>query len=523
ASGLLVDPVGYLAIATLGEQLGGSVVFSELGLAAKREVIASSFPGELSRLGELARDLLDQSHPGHDLATHDIALALEELSVRLDVYRTYLSSETLSRNDRARLAGTAHLTLNSLLDETRRAANLLWESMVDDRYRDSEFILRWQQLTTAVMAKGVEDTATYRYCGLLSHADVGSDPGHAARTVEDFHAFSLGRVEHPNTLNATTTHDSKRSEDSRARLCALSEFSDEWMSLVATWHQRYLTFDIALEDELRIYQGWLCLWDGSDSPKLTHSDRRIAEYAVKSSREAKRRTSWAHSDARYEERLGEFVAQLGDDRRFITEMNDLLVQLGPAAVANSLSLLLLKCLSPGVPDFYQGTEYFTHTLTDPDNREPVDFERRRSQIRNSTDLFAAGSELLSFDLDTLKLSLTRALLGLRRQHRNLFASGAYVPVEAIGPRAKHVVAFARHLEGRWVLACAPRVSARLAPSGHYALAGVWDGTALKIPPGAPSKYVDLFSGAAIEARDDLVSVAQCLASLPISVLISDPD
>ncbi|HEY1763143.1 MAG TPA: malto-oligosyltrehalose synthase, partial [Acidimicrobiales bacterium] len=234
--GLFVAEDGARRLATTGERMTGNhASFGELGIEAKREVIARLFDAGLERLARLAMNALNDIRPGHDLSWFDVRRALAELTVRLDVYRTYFSPNAAATSDRERLASARDAASEFLEGEAQRAVLLVADVMAAPG-AGLDLTQRWQQLSGAVMAKGVEDTATYRYSGLLSHAEVGCDPDHASAQPEKFHELSRHHQRLPSSLNATSTHDSKRSEDARSRLFVLSELPDEWSSLVARWH-----------------------------------------------------------------------------------------------------------------------------------------------------------------------------------------------------------------------------------------------------------------------------------------------
>ncbi len=518
ATGLFLDPAGYRDISTLGEQLGGGVAFAELALRAKREVFDASFGSEVRRLTRLARALLDDFSPHHDLSDRHLARALRELSVHLSVYRTYLTAGPATPEDLANLTDAAQRAADSLPGESRRALTLLHRAIVETRHSGHELVTRWQQLSGAAMAKGVEDTATYRYCGLLTHADVGGDPDRAICTVDDFHHFAEERTRYPNALNATSTHDSKRSEDARMRLCALSEFSSLWSQLVARWRWRYASSGLEVEDELRIHQSWVCLWPRRSADRTPDLVQRVVDYAVKSSREAKRRTSWAYPDDDYEGALEQFVIRLGRDRDYGREMDDLLQRIAPVAFANSIALLTLKCLTPGVPDFYQGTEYLTLTLTDPDNRSPIDVTRRRA--RRGGDGSTTPEGPATGDEDSLKADLTGRLLRYRRSRPELFAEGDYLALETEGTHRDHVLAFARHLGDQWVVSLVARAAVHLGPEGAAAGGSRWHDTRVRMPTNCSNlHWGDLLGDATVSVHDGFIDVDSCLTSLSASVLV----
>jgi (1->4)-alpha-D-glucan 1-alpha-D-glucosylmutase len=444
------------------------------------------------------------------------------LTIRLDVYRTYLGATSASPAERARLEETAAVAAQDaqLGDEGRRALSLVTEGMAHAATEIdpwSTTARRWQQLTGAVMAKGVEDTATYRYPGLLAQADVGADPDSAHSSVGDFHRFASRRT---SGLNATSTHDSKRNEDARARLCVLSEEAATWERLVRRWHRRFESSREPLPhpgEEWATYQALLALWP----PDRDHMDRatlgRVQAYAEKAAREAKRRTSWSAPDLRYERTLRRHLARVAADAAFCGEMSRFLRRIAPTAVTNSLALLALKCCAPGTPDLYQGTEFVSPTLTDPDNRRPVDFAaRRRALDALPTATPAEASQLLRRWRDgSVKLFVARALLHERHAQPQLFDDGDYRPLRS---SSDHVVAFARRHARDRLLCIVPRLARTLAGPGRFPLGPVWAGVTVMVPGWAAGAYTDIFTGRTLDAAPGPLGLDELFDSLPVAVL-----
>jgi (1->4)-alpha-D-glucan 1-alpha-D-glucosylmutase len=527
------DRVGGLFVNERGARLlaGDAPTFSELSHDAKRAVIVNSFDAALERLARLSLLSLNEYHPGHDLSWFDIRRALTEISVSLDVYRTYFANSQPDDDDRERLTRAVRDAEATLTGESRRAVGLIGDVLAATSGASLELAQRWQQLSSAAMAKGAEDTATYRYRGLLSHAEVGCDPDHASYDVSAFHEFASERLAYPLTLSATSTHDSKRSEDSRARLFVLSELPEEWGALVNKWQRRYRLSgqELNIEDELRAYQSFVCLWPLAEARPTRAITRRIQDYAVKAAREAKCRTTWTDPDDRYERSLRRFVASLASDVRFTGEMSRLMRKIAPAAVTNSLAMLALKCVAPGVPDFYQGVELFHYTLTDPDNRRAIDFASRRTLLSrlpngDASDRASTLRALLKEGDDgALKLYITRNLLHLRRAHPDLFARGSYQGLATTGTLKKHALSFARTYHDQWVVVCVPRQTLGIARSGNYVTESVWNDTVVRLPKDAPSTFVDVLSGDVVRATRGRLELAQCFAHAPVSILLNSGD
>jgi malto-oligosyltrehalose synthase len=522
AGGLFVDGAGAGRLAAAGAAfVGEHPSFTRLAREAKTEVLERSFPGELGHVARLALAALDETAPGHDLSGLDVRRALAALTVHLDAYRTYLDATPASPADLARLETTAAAADHDHLgDEGRRALRLVTDGMARAAGDGDPWLTtarRWQQLTGAVMAKGVEDTATYRYPGLLAQAEVGADPGSAASSVVEFHRFASRRG---SGLNATSTHDSKRNEDARARLSVLSEESSTWERLVRRWHRRFAASGAPLPhpgEEWAAYQALLALWPPDSGRMDRETLGRVQAYAQKAAREAKRRTSWNDPDLRYERILRTHLARVVADDAFSGEMTRFFRRIAPATITNSLSLLVLKCCAPGTPDLYQGTEFLCPTLTDPDNRRPVDFVARRHALEAlPTAAPAAASRLLRRWPDgAVKLFVTRALLHERRQRTQLFDCGEYRQLRS---SSDHVVAFARHHAGERLLCVVPRLARTLAGPGRFPLGPAWEGVAVTLPRWAAGAYTDIFTGRTLHVRPGPLGVDALLGSLPVAVL-----
>lgn len=567
AGGVLIDPSG--AAALRGPGPAGDA--DALVLEAKREVQRRLFPGQLARLAEQAVAAAEQrlggAAGGLDLAVAEMAAALVELSARLDVYRTYLDRHGASAEDRRRLRPAADLAAPALGPEAARALGLLVEGLADEggapggrRTRAGGAVgggelegatwlavaRRWQQHTGAVAAKGVEDTALYRFDGLQAAAEVGGDPGDPAVTVEAFHEAMARRARrHPRALNATTTHDTKRSEDVRSRLAVLSEVPARWAEQLERWHDRYrdlLGDQLDGRDERFVFQTLLGAWP------LERGERRrlvprMQEYLQKAAREAKRRTTWTEPHAAYERALHRFVGRVlaPGDGRLAEDLDRWVADIGPAGAANALALSVLKATAPGVPDVYQGTEEWALTLVDPDNRRPVDFDRRRRHLDALDPMTTAkpgdeapgapgGSGWSALAEETasawqdgrVKLLVTTALLRLRRSEPALFDRGGYLPLEVRGERRQHLVAFARRYRRRWALALVPRLGYQLAGPGTMPVgAERWAGTTVRLPEGAPSRFTDVLTGAPRAARRGALGAGGAMSVLPVSVLVGD--
>lgn len=492
AGGLLVNPDGAARLAAAD--------FGPLAVDSKTEVLETLFQGQVDRL---ARAAITAAGPGADIGVHDMAGAVLALSADLPVYRTYLPPD-----GRAVLAAAAARASTVLGPEGVRALDVLVDGMLENPGRWAAVTRRWQQLTGAVAGKGVEDTALYRFDGLLAAAEVGGNPGEPAVEVAAFHRAMQARSR--GGLNATSTHDSKLGEDVRARLAVLSEMPVRWERTVARWRRRNRS-GLSSSDEHRLYQVVVGTW-----PPGTRYVARMQDYMVKAAREAKRETSWIDPDETYEEQLGSFVARLlgpsSGGRAFTADVARLVSAIGPAGATNALALAVLRSTAPGVPDLYQGTELWSPTLVDPDNRRRVDFTHREGMLGR-----LQGDLLGSWEDGRVKMAVVTRLLHLRRREPTLFSRGTYLPLSPRGPARTHVVAFARRWRKKWSLTIVPRQTFGLAGPGRFPLGEpCWGDTMIPLPPDCPRTWRDPLGGVEV---DRPLHVADLLRLLPVAVLV----
>lgn len=520
AGALFLDEQGVRSLRTLGAEMSGTAQpFRELARLAKRQQLEHSFAADLDRLTRLSLEALDLEMPGHDLSAHDVREALSELTVHLEVYRTYLDGDRTSRADRALLAEASSAPVPD--SETRRALRSVADALANRATTGSawlEVAFGWQQLSGAVMAKGSEDTATFRYPGLSAQVEVGSDPDLPAGDVDTFHRFGGGA----HGLNATSTHDSKRNEDARCRLAVLSEASEEWVGLVRRWHRRLASSRAPHPgEELAAYQAMLALWPADRDALDPATLRRVQEFTVKAAREAGLRTSWVDPDEDYELVVTEFIARAQVDSVFRDELAWFFRRIAPSAITNALALVVLKAGVPGTPDFYQGTELVEPTLTDPDNRRPVDFAARAAALAAlpGPTVSGAAGMLAGWSDGDIKLYVTHALLQLRRRQRDLFDRGDY---RALPATSRHVVAFARTLERHHTVVCVvPRLTYALAGPRHFPVGRrVWGAQTVELPAWAPGPYQDVLTGQTFETGAGCLQLAEVLQTLPVATLCS---
>ena len=400
-----------------------------------------------------------------------------------------------------------------------------------------DFAMKFQQYTGPVMAKGVEDTAFYRWNRLVALNEVGGAPARFGVSLSAFHHQNQQRARlWPHAMLNTSTHDSKRSEDVRARLAVISEMPAAWADAVQRWrllnrrHKRELGEGLRAPDdadEYLLYQTLLGTWPGPapDADTLADWRARIGEYMRKALREAKRRTRWTNPDEDYEQAVDAFVAgalEAGDSNLFLPDLAALAARVAHVGYINSLAQTLLKLTVPGVPDVYQGNELFEYALVDPDNRRPVDYARRR-ELLAALEGRPDPAELLADLADgRAKLQVTRAALRLRAEREALFRLGDYEPVSVEGARAAHVCAFLRRSDDDLLLVVVPRLIAGLLGERHgEALPvgdAVWEHTRLVDLP-AVTRWQDHLGGDMHVADGGALRVGRVLSRFPVALLL----
>jgi (1->4)-alpha-D-glucan 1-alpha-D-glucosylmutase len=438
----------------------------------------------------------------------------------MDVYRTYADEAGLDPDGRRRLAKAAAAARPALGDGGRARLDGAEAAIADPAPHTLPFARRWQQLSGPVAAKGVEDTALYIDTYLTARNEPGCEPDWPATSPEELHRRLAARGGHP--LNATSTHDTKRSEDARMRIAALSELAGEWEERFDRWRElngRHRPHPDAAPDggeEWLLYQSLAGVWP-LDVAARGSLPERIGTFAVKAAREAKTRTSWIEPDPDHERELEAFVAAVLDpaNAEFLAELDAFARRVAEIGARSSLALLVLKFGAPGVPDIYWGNELPDLSLVDPDNRRPVDFPAHARMLegleRRSTEsrLDLARELAAGWESGLLKLHVTWCGLTLRRRLPGVFTGGAYVPLTATGRSAGHVVGFARTNEGRWVVAAVPRLTAEL---------DGWGDTRLPLPDGAPTGWEDVLTGA--DVRGPEPAAAELFETLPAALLVS---
>jgi (1->4)-alpha-D-glucan 1-alpha-D-glucosylmutase len=462
------------------------------------------------------------------------------------VYRTYVSHRGVSDEDRRIVNWAVNVARKRSAGVELSVFDFLRDVLLGERSEGRsesvrramlEFAMKFQQVTSPVAAKGVEDTALYRYNRLVCLNEVGNDPGRFGASSAALHQANSERARAwPHAMLATSTHDTKRSEDVRARIAVLSELPDLWKLHVARWarfnrsKRRQIGDDPApdREDEYLLYQTLIGVWSPTEDPATL--TERLQAYAVKAAREAKRSTSWIAPNAEYEKALGDFIAELLVDPQrsaFLRDFRPLAETVAFFGRINSLAQTVLKIASPGVPDFYQGTELTALALVDPDNRRPVDYEASARYLDMTERLQGSPRELLSEQEGAAsKLYVIRKLLQLRRDDPELFARGEYQPLQIDGAHKEHVFAFARTHQGRSCIVIVPRWTAKLMDGVNDLPIGekVWADTTIALgnSVGTIARLTDVFTGRAVPIEDAqaerALRVSSIFAEFPVAVL-----
>jgi (1->4)-alpha-D-glucan 1-alpha-D-glucosylmutase len=429
---------------------------------AKRRVLETLLTSEFTVLSRLLARIAGGHYSTRDYSADSLRQALELYILHFPVYRTYLTQAGPTPHDRALISATIERARADWFAADEGIFDFLHDTLAMDLIRPGgpahsaarvrRFALKVQQFTGPVMAKSLEDTSFYRYHRLLALNEVGGDPSARALSVDAFHEAMEVRVKDwPHGMTATATHDTKRGEDARARLMALAEIPGEWTSAVARWkilNAPHLVIDGDMRApsatfEYMLYQALLGAWPAGqrDGGFL----ERMQAYALKAAREGKQETSWLNPNAAYEAGLKTFIARILDrsvSADFLNSLETLGQRVALLGALNSLSQITLKATMPGVPDFYQGTEFWDLSLVDPDNRRPVDFAERAAVLAS---IDTPDWERLAqhWSDGHVKLAWTRYLLKLRSELAELFAHGDYQPLQVKGPHRDHVIAFAR--------------------------------------------------------------------------------
>jgi (1->4)-alpha-D-glucan 1-alpha-D-glucosylmutase len=525
-NGLFVERRGREPLTNLYRTFTAELAsFTAVSYESRFLILQVALASELYMLGYQLDRIAQRGRRTRDFTMTMLRHALREVIASFPVYRTYLGTGEIHDEDR-RYIRTAVQRAKfrnpsisaSVFDFV--AASLLEEPADEEgRARRWRFAGKFEQLTAPVMAKGVEDTAFYRYNRLMSLNEVGGNPERFGITPREFHDYCSERqARFPYAMSATTTHDTKRSEDARTRLNVLSEIPDEFEQRLFRWKELNQPHHIQVEDlaapdaneEYLLYQALLSVepFAAADDRPRAEIVERVRGYVVKALREAKVHSSWINPNPAYEQACQDFVTALLDRQRsgaFLDDFGPFHERVAHWGRLASLAQTLLKIGSPGVPDFYQGTELWDDSLVDPDNRRSVDFEQRRELLASlKQDLEADRPGLVrqvTADMrdGRIKLLVIAEALRLRRERPGLFSSGEYLPLTVVGPLEEQIVAFARRDSGGAAVVAVPRLLSRLlADSQPLAWKPAWEDTAVELPAELSSgRWLHVFTGATL--------------------------
>ncbi len=492
--GLFVDPAGEEKMTSAYKGFTGVTVdYAVLVRDCKRQVLQELLGSEVRRLTALFVDICERHRRYRDYTRQQLQEALIEMAVAFPVYRTYVSAtaDAVTEKDIQYVAESA----DSASDEREDLDAELFCFLRDilllrvGGFQENELAMRFQQLTGPAMAKGVEDTAFYRYNRMVSLNEVGGYPARFGTTPEEFHqSCAEAFTHHPMALLATSTHDTKRSEDVRSRLAVLSEIPGRWEKIVHQWashNDRYRSGNLFDRNtEYLFYQTLIGAW-----PIDT---KRMLAYMEKAVRESKQHTSWTRPDETYEQSVRDFVSNVMHDEEFHRKVEEFVASIAQAGWINSLAQTLIKFTAPGVPDIYQGTELWDLSLVDPDNRRPVDFEKR-SRLLAEINSLSCEEIWERMEEGHPKLWIVSQALGLRRRRPDVFgAKGSYGALSVHGEKSNHIVAYVR---GERAVTVVPRLV--------LGLGNGWSNTTLELPQGRWRNILtdDVFAGSILQAEE----------------------
>jgi len=558
-NGLFVDPAGGARFERIYRNFtADDTEIDDLAYRCRKLIVRVALASEVNVLANQLTRIALAKRRTCDFTLNGLRDALTEVVASFPVYRTYVSPLGVSKTD-ANYIGIAisAAKLRSPAAETsifNFVEDVLLTRIADGQdaaYRDAvtTFAMKFQQFTSPVMAKGLEDTAFYRYNRLISLNEVGGDLQRFGITTKAFHRANQDRVRDcPHTMLATSTHDSKRSEDVRARINVLSEIPAQWRLRVRDWRllNRPLKTLVngrrapSANDEYLLYQTLVGVWPSTPLNSEAEWESffyRIERYMLKAIREAKENTSWINPNHAYEATVSSFVRALltpGAKNKFLRDFPPFQQRISRLGVWNSLSQTLLKLTCPGVPDIYQGNELFDFSLVDPDNRRPIDYSRRQEMFASVHQMGDPDSSSLRSLLETpedgrLKLHVIWKTLCMRKQRPDLFRMGQYIPLEVQGAKADHIAAFVREFDGHAILVAAPRLMASLLTEAHPSPLGrqIWEDTHIFLPisvlpkSSASTSCCNVFSGECRDLKPSTeragIDVADLLAEFPVGL------
>lgn len=485
--------------------------FQDIVYEKKKYIVENFMMAELETLALLAKDIANNFDK--DFSFPDLCQSIKSIVSSFPIYRTYITlddrptekqlyyiniaiDEAIKRNTQFQIFAIIIFIGHILRQDLSCRQKTINNKII-------KFIMKFQQLTSPVMAKGLEDSAFYVYNRLISLNEVGGDPEYFGNSVNTFHNGMINRAKNwPHSMLSSSTHDTKRSEDVRARINIISEMPDEWHDCVGYWSRLNRKYKINVDgsvfpdrnDEYLFYQTLIGSWPFEWQEHKAYDDyiKRIISYMIKAVRESKTHTTWTNQNRNYESALESFIQNVLDkeeNREFINSFIDLYKNISFYGMLNSITQLILKLTAPGVPDIYQGNEIWNFSLVDPDNRRPVDYKLRKKMLydikNDMTDLGfgkAFGNYLDKMHNGKIKMYVTIKLLTYRKNKSNLFLHGEYIPLVIVGQYSKNVVAFVRHISEDFCIVIISRFLTGLnKESIEIPLHNTWEKTFLLLP------------------------------------------
>ncbi|HEY8036580.1 MAG TPA: malto-oligosyltrehalose synthase [Methylobacter sp.] len=519
--------------------------FDEIVYPAKKYVMTTALASELNVLANQLSKIADASSKTRDYTLYGLRNALSEVVACFPVYRTYINSQTVSKADTQYI----NWAIEQAKQRSRAADKTVFEfvrHILLQQHNNGvaakdllKFVMKFQQYTPPVMAKGHEDTGLYLYNRLISLNEVGGDPRNFGNSVNAFHYFNQGRIKKwPHTMLCLSTHDTKHSADMRARINVLSEIPRQWQETVLRWRRlnkskktKMSKAVIARNDEYLFYQVLIGTWPLTSltDAELAEYQERIRSYMIKAVREAKQYTSWLNPNEDYEQAVNQFIRRcLSANSSFLTHFAEFERQIRKPGLYNALAQAVLHTTSPGVPDIYQGNELWQFALVDPDNRRAVDFSKIGELLTEMEEMSAKpdfdrpqfiSSLLENMEDGRIKLFVVTQTLHFRHQYAALFRDGEYLKIDVHGTGADQLLAFARKDQNNFAIIVVPRLMMHLVDKS---LNDIWADTWLELPENAPRHYQELFSRCRVTAEpvgDYLqLCVREPLKRFPLAIL-----
>ncbi|WP_066380153.1 malto-oligosyltrehalose synthase [Anabaena sp. CA = ATCC 33047] len=523
---------------------GWRTPYEQVVTEKKHLMIERNLAGDIDNLTYILKKIAGKHRYGNDFTINGLKRAIAEILSRFPIYRTYINQDGITAADIPYIQeviqqAKSHLPLlHHELSFIEKLLLLEHDDSLTPEEQDQRlyFVMRLQQYTGPLMAKGVEDTALYVYNRFISLNEVGGNPDRFGVNLDEFHDFNQQRQAcWQYTMNTTSTHDTKRGEDIRARLNVLSEIPQAWETQVRKFYELNREYKTSLtkkvfmpdnNDEYLFYQMLVGAFPFFEHEYENFCDR-LLDYLLKAIREAKVYTAWLRRNSTYENAVIDFATKVltpSADNQFLQEFIPFQKRIADYGIFNSLSQTLLKITSPGFPDFYQGTELWDFSMVDPDNRRPVDFAIRKSYLQEikaqiPTDILKLIDELLANKADgRIKMFLILQALKFRVNNLQVFQQGSYLPLAAKGKFKDHIIAFARIYQDQTIITIASRFFTSLIQPEQYPLGTeVWQDTYIELPPATPSTLLDGMTGQIVKA-DKILLIGEALKYFPVALL-----